>query len=62
MNTMQIDLAELNERLEEAVRVRAVLRRATLEWREFGRVALAERSNDGLERPDDGGPPSGASD
>jgi hypothetical protein len=43
---------ELARRLAEADRVRATLRRCTVEWRTLGDRILAERQR-GSERPDD---------
>jgi len=59
---MKIDAVELNQRLEEAVRIRAILRRASLEWAEVGRIALQERSHNGSERSHDGHSTGGSSD
>ena len=43
---------ELIERLAEADRIRATLRRCTIEWRALGDRILSERQR-GSERPDD---------
>lgn len=53
MTVMKITGLELEERLAEADRMRALLRRATIELRELGEKILAERQQDGSERPDD---------
>jgi hypothetical protein len=47
---------ELARRLAEADRIRAVLRRATMEWRQAGEMILTDRSR-GPERPDHGSAP-----
>lgn len=47
---------ELAARVAEADRIRAVLRRCTLEWSALGDRILAERQS-GSERPDDGRAP-----
>jgi hypothetical protein len=53
-----VDFEEMNARLEQAARIRATLRRASLEWRAFGRSVLEERERDtsGPHRSDDGHP------
>jgi hypothetical protein len=59
---MKMSIDELNRRLAEADRMRAILRRATLEWREVGEQVFSKRRNGsesqaGPERSDDRGPP-----
>jgi hypothetical protein len=46
---------DLAARVAEADRMRAVLRRCTLEWSALGNRILSERQG-GSERPDDGRP------
>ena len=52
-DVMKITEQELAERLAEADRLRAILRRCTLEWRALGDRIFSERQR-GSERPDDG--------
>ena len=53
---MKMSREELIRRLAEADRIRAVLRKATLEWRAIGEQVLKGRPR-GPERPDHGSPP-----
>jgi len=53
MNGMAISEKELAERLAEADRIRATLRRCTIEWRALGDRVLSEREH-GSERSNDG--------
>ena len=52
MADMRMTDEELARRLAEAARMRAMLRRCTLEWRALGARILSERQR-GSERPDD---------
>ena len=53
---MKMSREELIRRLAEADRIRAVLRKATLEWRAIGEQVLKGRPR-GPERPHHGSPP-----
>ena len=52
---MRMSEQELARRLAEADRIRAVLRRCTIEWRALGDRIRADRQR-GSERPDHGRP------
>jgi hypothetical protein len=52
---MRMSEEQLARRLAEADRIRAVLRRCTIEWRALGDRILADRQR-GSERPDHGRP------
>lgn len=52
MGLVRITEQELAKRLAEADRIRATLRRCTIEWRALGDRVLADRQR-GPRRPDD---------